>query len=128
MDGWMEEGGGGRKGEGETGERITICTRSSFSSKNTHSLQIFGYQVLWLGGRPKCTERECSARRQHRKTHPVPKHRRPEQSQAWMGRSESHPRCSRGPDEREKEAPGFEVCVLSVSNLHWGSEIPTVPL
>lgn len=93
-EGWMDKWKKREKERGRGRERITVCTRSSFSSKNTHSLQIFGYQVLWLGGRPKCTEREYSSRRQHRKTRPVPKHRRPEQSDACMGRSESHPRCS----------------------------------
>lgn len=79
-----------RKKRGREREKITICTRLSFSSKNTHGLQVFGYQVLWLGGRPKCTEKECSARRQYRKTHSAPKHTRPEHSEVCMGGGEHH--------------------------------------
>lgn len=61
----------------ERGEKKNmICTGSSFSSKNTHDPQVIGYQVLWLGERPKCTERGWSARRQHRKTQCAPKHTR----------------------------------------------------
>lgn len=52
--------------------------RFLLSSKNTHGLQVVGYQVLRLGERPKCTEKGWSARRQRRKTQPAPKHTRAE--------------------------------------------------
>ena len=74
----------GEKKEREK-RKITICSGSLFSSKNAHGLQVFGYQVLWLGERPKCTEKGWSARRQHRKTQLAPRHTRAELSEALMG-------------------------------------------
>jgi hypothetical protein len=97
---------GRSKGERER-EGITICTRLSFSRKNIHSLQICGYQVLWLGGGPKCTEKERSARRQQRKTHPAPKPSRSEQTKAWVGRQEPPLLTPEDQRERRRGSPGF---------------------
>lgn len=100
----------------ERRKKITICTGSSFSSKNTHGLQVVGYQVLWLGERPKCTEKGWSARRQHRKTQPAPKHTRAEHSEAWWEAESFTSHCSWRPGRRAR-APGFQVHSLAMCHF-----------